>query len=363
MIPYAKPSITRLEIDYVTDAVSNGWGPKCYDYIYRFQDSFAQFLGGGQALATSSCTGAITLSLAAANIGPGDEVILADSNWIAAVSPIVHLGATPVFADVSLNNWCLTLEEVERLFTPNTRAVIVTHLYGNLAPVKQICDWARPRGIFVIEDAAEALGSAHQGKYAGTFGDVGVFSFHGTKTLTTGEGGMVITQNGQLYSRLVQLNNHGRSASQHLDFVAEEAGYKFKISNIQAALGCAQLNRLEELVQDKRRVFFEYYRRLESLGLAMNPENEGDFNSYWMPTVVAKNDQDNFALRVIENMRQEGIDARPFFPPLSSFDFLAGCGSQNAKFLYNRGVNLPSYFGISEEEIHKVCRVIISTLK
>lgn len=362
MIPYAKPSITPLEIDYVTDAVSNGWGTRCYDYIHRFENEFRELLGVSYAHATSSCTGAITLSLTALGVGSGDEVIIADANWIAALSPIIHLGAIPIFADVSLTDWCLTLKEVERLSTSKTRAVIVTHLYGNLAPVEQICEWAKQRGIFVIEDAAEALGSKLQNRFTGTFGDVGVFSFHGTKTATTGEGGMVVTQDEQLYERLVQLNNHGRAASRHLDFVANEPGFKFKISNIQAALGCAQIERIEELIEDKRRVFHEYSQNLQGAGLALNPEGEGNRNSYWMTTVVAHEGGRNFAERALKLMREEQIDARPFFPPLSSFEFVDGVGRANSLHLFQRGVNLPSYFGISSEEIQKVSLVIRSAL-
>jgi len=205
-IPYTKPSITDLEVRYATDAAANGWGAHCYDYIHRFEDAFKAHLGVDYAIATSSCTGALHMGMAGLGIGPGDEVILADTNWIATVSPIVHLGATPVFVDILEDTWCLDPERVEQAITPHTKAIVAVHLYGNLCDMDRLLAIGASHGIPVIEDAAEAIGSVYHGKRAGSMGAFGAFSFHGTKTLTTGEGGIFVTNDADLYERVLTLS-------------------------------------------------------------------------------------------------------------------------------------------------------------
>jgi perosamine synthetase len=212
---YTKPSITELEIRYATDAATTGWGDKCYDYIYRFEDAFKEHLGVKYAIATSSATGALHMGMAALGIGPGDEVILADTNWIATASPIVHLGATPVFVDILEDSWCLDPVLVERAITPKTKAIVAVHLYGNLCEMDQLLAIGEKHGIPVIEDAAEAIGSVYHGKRAGSMGKFGAFSFHGTKTITTGEGGIFVTNDADLYEHVLTLSNHGRARGAH----------------------------------------------------------------------------------------------------------------------------------------------------
>jgi len=196
---YTKPSITGLEERYAADATAHGWGARCYDYIVRFEAGFSAWLGSDHAIATSSCTGALHMGLAALGVGPGDEVILADTNWIATAAPIRHLGAEPVFVDVSPESWCIDPAAAERRVTPRTRAIIATHVYGNLCDMDALLDLGRRVGVPVIEDAAEAIGSQWHGRRAGSMGLFGTFSFHGTKTLTTGEGGMFVTSDPALF--------------------------------------------------------------------------------------------------------------------------------------------------------------------
>ena len=198
-IYYTKPSITELEVRYATDAAANGWGEKCYEYIHRFEEAFKAHLGVKYAIATSSCTGALHMGMAALGIGPGDEVIMADTNWIATAAPIVHLGAKPVFVDILADSWCLDPALVEAAITPRTKAIVAVHLYGNLCEMDALLAIGEKHGIPVIEDAAEAIGSVYHGKRAGSMGKFGTFSFHGTKTVTTGEGGMFVTNDAALY--------------------------------------------------------------------------------------------------------------------------------------------------------------------
>ena len=242
-IPYTKPSITDLEVQYATDAAANGWGEHCYDYIVRFEEAFKAHLGVKYAIATSSCTGALHMGMHALGIGPGDEVIMADTNWIATAAPIVHLGATPVFVDILPDSWCLDPEQVEAAITPKTKAIVAVHLYGNLCEMDALLAIGKRHGIPVIEDAAEAVGSVYHGKRAGSMGRFGAFSFHGTKTITTGEGGMFVTNDAELYEQVLTLSNHGRAREQSKQFWPDMVGFKYKMSNIQAAFGCAQYGR------------------------------------------------------------------------------------------------------------------------
>jgi len=363
-IYYTKPSITELEVRYATDAAANGWGEKCNEYINRFEEAFKAHLGVKYAIATSSCTGAIHMGLSALGISKGDDVILADANWIATASPITYLGGTPVFVDILTDTWCIDPKAVEAAITPNTKAIIAVHLYGNLCEMDKLLAIGKKHGIAVIEDAAEAIGSRWQGLHAGTMGKFGTFSFHGTKTLTTGEGGIFITNDANLYEKVLRLSNHGRAREQTKQFWPDEIGFKYKMSNIQAAIGCGQLERIHNLLSRKREIFQAYQNRLKSiLGLSMNPEKEGTINSYWMPTVVFDKSTGITRDKLQQLFADENIDARVFFHPLSSLPMFDNNHSNiNAWDIKNRAINLPSYYDITSAEIGRVINVIESVL-
>ncbi|MGB5833291.1 MAG: DegT/DnrJ/EryC1/StrS family aminotransferase [Thiohalocapsa sp.] len=359
-IPYTKPSITDLEVRYATDAAANGWGEHCYDYIYRFEDAFKAHLGVEHAIATSSCTGALHMGMAALGIGRGDEVILADTNWIATAAPIVHLGARPVFVDILEDSWCLDPERVEQAITPNTKAIVAVHLYGNLCDMDRLLAIGEHHGIPVIEDAAEAIGSVYHGKRAGSIGVFGAFSFHGTKTLTTGEGGMLVTNDPALYERVLTLSNHGRSRTQTKQFWPDMVGFKYKMSNIQAAIGCAQMERIDELIARKRGILAHYTQALaDPDGIAMNPEPPGTINGAWMPTVVFDADTGITRERLQAVFAAENIDARVFFWPLSSQPmFEDRPENQLAWEIPGRAMNLPSFHDMIAEQRARVAGVI-----
>lgn len=359
-IPYTKPSVTELEVRYASDAAANGWGDHCYDYIDRFETAFKQHLGSSFAIATSSCTGALHLGMAALGIGTGDEVILADSNWIASAAPIVHLGAKPVFIDIRPDSWCIDPELIEAAITPRTKAILAVHLYGNLCDMERILAIGISHGIPVIEDAAEAIGSEYFGKRAGSMGRFGAFSFHGTKTVTTGEGGMFVTDDPELYRRTLTLSNHGRSGAQAKQFWPDEVGFKFKMSNIQAALGCAQMERIEELIRRKREIFHYYRERLQGvLGVQMNPESSNIVNGAWMPTVML--DKETGVTREMLRVAFDAanIDARVFFYPLSGLPMFDDVpGNRHAWDIPNRAINLPSFHDMTTADQDRVIKVI-----
>jgi perosamine synthetase len=358
-IYYTKPSITELEIQYATDAARNGWGDKCYEYIERFESLFKAHLGVEYAIATSSCTGAMHMGLAGLDIGPGDEVILADINWIGSAAPITYLGATPVLVDILPDTWCIDPQKAEAAITPRTKAIIAVHLYGNLCDMDALLAIGEKYNIPIIEDAAEAIGSVWHGKRAGSIGKFGTFSFHGTKTVTTGEGGMFVTNDAALYERVLTLSNHGRARGQTKQFWPDMIGFKYKMSNIQAAIGCAQVERIEDLIARKREIFLTYQNALADLPLTMNPEPAGTRNGYWMPTVATHPSRNLGRPELLKKLKSNNIDGRVFFWPLSSTGFFElRQNTPHAYSLHENAVNLPSYHEINTEDIARVCRII-----
>jgi perosamine synthetase len=364
-IYYTKPSITEKEVAYSTDAARNGWGDRCYEYIGRFESLFKEFTGASYAIATSSCTGALHMGLAALGIGPDDEVILADTNWIASAAPITYLGAKPVFVDILPDTWCIDPARAEAAITPRTKAIIAVHLYGNLCEMDRLLEIGKRHGIPVIEDAAEAIGSRWHGKHAGSMGCFGTFSFHGTKTLTTGEGGMFITNDADLFETVLTLSNHGRARGQVKQFWPDMVGFKYKISNIQAAIGCAQMERISDLILRKREILQYYRERLEVLpGVSMNPEPLGTVNGAWMPTVVLEAQTGVTRENLLAAFVAENIDARIFFHPLSSLPMFERLPqNQNAWNIPGRAINLPSFHDMTLLQQDCVANVVVMSLE
>lgn len=369
-IPVAGPSITDKELAYVHEAVRDGWYEHANDFILRFEQAFAEYLGVRHAVSLPSATSAIHLSLAALGIGPGDEVIVPESTWIATAAPISYVGARPVFADVDALTWCLDARSFEASITQRTKAVIPVDLYGGVPDMDAIREVATRHGIAVIEDAAEAIGSEYRGERAGSFGDTGVFSFHGSKTLTTGEGGMLVTDRDDIHERALVLRDHGRLPGDTL-FRNAEVAFKYKMSSMQAALGLAQLERIDELVDGKRTIFDWYRRELADVGgLSLNHEPEGTRNSYWMVTVIVDPGYDRSKEEIIAHLRKSGVDCRPFFYPLSSLPAYrdlpdapeATDRNPTAYRLSNTGVNLPSALRLSEEDVVTACAALREAL-
>ena len=358
-IPYTRPSITALEERYAADAVRNGWGEACYDYIIRFEREFAQRIGVSHALATSSATGALHLGLAGLGVGPGDEVILGDINWIASAAPIVHLGAIPVFVDVLRRSWCLDPDLVRQAITPRTRAIVAVHLYGNLCDMDALLAIGREHAIPVVEDAAEAIGSSDRGRRARAQGGVGALTVHGPNTRPPGGGGMFGPREAALFERVLTLSNHGRVRGQPRQFWADVVGFKYKMSNVQAAIGCAQLERWDELVAGRRKIFAWYAEALQGLPIAMNPEPPGTVNGFWMPTAVVQDDVPFDREVLLARFHAAQIDARVFFWPLSQQPmFEDRPGNMVSRALFPRAFNLPSFHDMTRDEVERVAAVL-----
>lgn len=369
-ISISGPWITQKEVDYVTDAAANAWYANHAMYHVRFEKAFAAYVGTKYAVSLPSCTSAIHLSLAALGVGPGDEVIVPDLTWIASSAPISYVGATPVFADVDGDTWCLSAKAMEASITPKTRAVIVVDLYGGMANYDAIRAIARKHKLAIIEDAAEAIGSEYKTHPAGSLGDTGVFSFHGSKTLTTGEGGMLVTDRDDLYERIMVLRDHGRAPGDTMFFNAE-VGFKYKMSSMQAALGLAQLERIEELITRKRDIFQWYRDELDDEpDLKWNHEPTDVKNTYWMVTLMLPPKWGIQKEAMINQLSRRGIDTRPFFHPLSAIPAYANTPSAigveernpTAYRISPYGINLPCGMNMTRDMVARVGRAVRESL-
>lgn len=369
-LPVAGPSITDREVRYAADAARNAWYASAGDYPRRFEEAFAEWVGVRHAISLPSCTSGIHLALAALQIGPGDEVVVPEITWIASTAPIHYVNATPVFVDVDPVTWCLDPESLRRAITPRTRAVIGVDLYGNMADWRAIETIAAEAGLALIEDAAQAHGATLDGRRAGSFGDAGVFSFHGSKILTTGEGGMLVTDRDDLAARCRVLRDHGRAPRDRQFFNAEVA-FKYKMSALQAAVGLAQLERVDELLLRKVEIFEWYRERLaDTPGLSLNKGLPDSTSVYWMVTAVLDPALALPKELVARRLADVEIDSRPFFHPLSTLPAfaaspsVAGAAERNvvAHRLAPWGINLPSGFNMDEPRVDRVCRALLDAI-
>jgi perosamine synthetase len=369
-IRVAGPSITEREVALVAEAARTAWFENHGRFNALFERAVADHAGMRFAAAVPHCTSALHLALAAGGIGPGDEVIVPDVTWIASVAPVTYVGATPILVDILADTWCIDPAAAAAAVTPRTRAIIGVDLYGSM------CDWPALRriadryGLLLIEDAAEALGSTLAGRPAGGFGDVAALSFHGSKTVVTGEGGMLLASDPALFERVQILRDHGRKPGD-FRFLNEEIGFKYRMSALQAALGLAQMERLDELVAAKRRIFAWYAARLAGLpGVTLNAEPANVRNSYWMVTAIvdARRGLDKFA--IMAGLDRRNIDSRPFFSPLSSlraFNRLPEAkrhvtpGSPGER-IAAQGINLPSGYHMTEALVGIVCDAFAEVL-
>lgn len=357
LILTAGPSITDREVSYVTDAVTNGWNSQWNNYISKFEESFAKYVGVKHAMSTSSCTGAMHLALKGLGVENDDEVIVPDITWVATASVVTYVGAKPIFADIDKDTWCISPDSIRKLLTNKTKAIMPVHLYGHPANMNEILEIANEHNLIILEDAAPSLGATYNGNKTGSFGHASAFSFQGAKIATTGEGGMFLTNNSELYTKVSKIGDHGRSLTKAL--WNDEIGHKYKMSNIQAALGLAQLERIEELVNKKRKIFSWYSKRLNQIdGLKLNTEQPNCRNIYWMTTIVLEK---NFGITrdaLIQQLKEWNVDSRPTFYPLSHMPMFETKHNPNAEFLSKNGINLPSGHNLSEESVNYICDVI-----
>jgi perosamine synthetase len=358
LILTAGPSVSARESWYTLDAAKNGWNERSGHYLDAFETAFAARIGVRFAVATSSCTGALHLALTAAGIGPGDEVIVPDLTWVATANAVAYTGATPVFCDVEAGSWCMDPDSFEAGITPRTKAVIPVHLYGHPARMDRLLEIARKNGLIVIEDAAPAIGAEFRGRQVGTFGDFAAFSFQGAKLLVTGEGGMLVTDTPELYAAARSVSDQGRRSG---TFWIERPGWKYKMSGLQAAFGLAQLERVEEFIDAKRRIFSWYAEGLrEVTGIHLIHEESWARSIYWMSSILldecARISADDFRSK----LKHHNIDSRPVFPAISQYPIWPTTTKPQpvAFSISQKGVNLPSGVRLRRSQVEYICQAI-----
>ena len=361
LIPVSQPSIAEKEIAYVTDAVSSGWVSSIGSYIEKFEKTFAEFCGVEFALATSNGTTALHLALLSLGIGEGDEVIVPDLTFIATANAVAYVGATPVMVDIDRDTLCISPASIRQAITARTRAILPVHLYGHPADMTAVTEIAREFGLVVIEDAAEAHGAMLNGKRVGSFGDCGVFSFYGNKIITSGEGGMITTDNEQIYLKAKRLRDHAMSPQKR--YWHEEIGYNYRMTNLQAALGVAQLERIDSFIE-KRREIMGWYRNL--LGkypvLRLNAEAAGARNVYWMVCLEVPGMTEEARAGLMAELRLRGVDSRPFFYPVSDMPMYGRANTPVTHQVFASGINLPSYYDITQQDVSYVCEQVVDVL-
>lgn len=356
----AGPSISQKEVYYVNDAVSTGWNNNANYYVKKLEKKFAEYLDCKYAISTSSCTGAMHIALMALNIKKGDEIIIPNITWVATANAIAYVNATPVFADVDLNDWCIDVSKIEKLITKKTKAIMPVHLYGQPCKMNEINKLAKKYNLYVVEDAAPSIGAKFKEKKCGTFGDFGAFSFQGAKLLVSGEGGMLVTNNKNLYLKALKISNQGRNYKK--TFFIDRLGVKYKMSNIQAALALGQLERVDELIALKRRIFSWYEKYLKNLNnVHLNYEAPNTKSIYWMTSLILDPKSGVNRDQLMKYLLKYRIDSRPVFPQLSSFKYWnkKNVNSlKNSNHLSSNAINLPSGVCLKESDIKRVCDVI-----
>jgi len=353
-IPWARPKFSGGEHDYVTEAISSTWisgGP----FVDRFEHDVAEYTGSHFGVSSSNGTTALHMALLALSVGPGDEVVVPGFAFLAAANVCLHLKAKPVFADVDPLNWCLNASDVEKCISQNTKAIIPVHTYGNVCQMDDIVALAQSKSIAVVEDAAEAFGSCYRHRQAGSMGLLGTFSFHATKTITTGEGGMVITNDSELRDRMLLFRNHGMRRTRYWH---EVPGHNFRLTNLQAAMGCAQLERIDQIIADRRRVEASYRKHLLNMPGVSTQHFGPDVQSVVWAMAVRLDPQAYPQGRddVMRRLDEAGIETRNGFYAASMLTHLYQCEKLPVCEDLSRNIlSLPTYCDLSDQEIEFIC--------
>ena len=362
-IPVAKPNFNGNERQYVLDCIDTTWVSSAGKYVQGFEEQFAKFCEARYAISCCNGTVALHLPLLALGIKEGDEVIMPALTYIATCNAVKYVNATPVFVDVNPDTWNIDPKKIEEKITERTKAIIVVHLYGNPVDMDAIMKIANKYNLYVIEDAAEAHGALYKGRKVGNIGDVGTFSFFGNKIITTGEGGMIVTDNEELREKMRLLRGQGVDPQKR--YWHTVVGYNYRMTNIEAAIGLAQLENIDTHIELRRNVMKKYVEYLSCIKdyVTFQKVEEGNDSIYWMVSLIFN---DNVKLErdeIMNRLADAGIETRPLFcvindmPPYKS-DEVFECASK----ISARGINLPTYGTITKEEIKYVCDTLIDII-
>lgn len=361
-IPIAQPQLGGNEYKYLMDAFLSTWISSSGKYIDKFEKNFANYCGSEYGVATANGTVALHLALVALGIGQGDEVIVPDITFAASINAVLYTGATPVIVDVEQDGWCIDPEEIEKAISPRTKAIMPVHIYGQPCNMERICEIAGKYQLKIVEDCAEAHGAEFKGKKVGSFGDIGCFSFFGNKVITTGEGGMCLTSNGELNEKMRVLRDHGMKKDRK--YYHEVVGFNYRMTNLQAAIGVAQLEKIDEILKWRNELEKLYYEKLKSIaGIILQKNNLPNRKKItWLVTILT---QPNMRNKCIDALKENRIDARPFFIPLSEMDiyksYVFSC--ENSSHFSKMGFNLPTSYEVDRDTVTKISKILEECLK
>ncbi len=357
-IPIYEPYLNGNESKYIQEAVESTWVSSRGKFVDQFEAMCADYVGRKFASSCSNGTVALDLALKAVEIQPGDEIIVASFTYVASVNCILYNQAKPVFMDVVDGHWNVTLEEIQKQCTDDTKAIILSNTYGSLPDIASIETFCKSKGIKLIEDAAESLGSSQNGKMSGSFGDVSTFSFFGNKTITSGEGGMVLTDDEEIYDRISQLKNQGNSKT--VRYYHDVLGYNYRMTNLQAAIGVAQFEQLDNILAKKQQIV-DWYHELVDERVAFQSHLDGVVSSNWM--VAADFGDEATKNKVVEAMDNNEIETRPFFIPINRMPYInIEADLPVTDRIANTGLCLPSFPGLTREQLEKIADTINKAL-
>ncbi len=363
MIPVAEPLVTEHDIELVNDALKSGWISSAGKYLDLFEERWAAYCGMPYGIAVSNGSVALDIAVALLNLQPGDEVIMPSFTIISPAQSVVRAGGKPVLVDSDPRNWQMDVSQIEARISTKTRAILVVHIYGHPADMDPILAIARQHNLIVIEDAAEVHGAEYKGKRCGGLGDISTFSFYANKLITTGEGGMVLVRTPEMAERARSLRNLCFQKQQR--FLHEELGYNFRLTNLQAALGVGQIERIAEIVARKRSIAAAYNQLLQDLpGITLPVEEAWAHNVYWVYGVVLDDKTGQMALQMAEKLRERGIETRPFFlgmheqPVFNQMGMFHGECYPVAERLARQGFYIPSGLTISDQQIDEVATAL-----
>lgn len=352
MIPIYQPDLSGNEKKYLMECVDSTWISSKGKFIDQFEEKFISFTKASFATSVNNGTVAIHLALEALGVTAGDEVIVPTLTYIASVNPIVQVGAVPVFVDSLESTWQVDPEDIKKKITPKTKAIMVVHLYGQASDMDAIMQIARDYNLLVIEDCAEAFGTLYKGQHVGTFGDVGAFSFFGNKTITCGEGGMVTARDQAIYEKMKHLKNQGVSATKQ--YWHDVIAFNYRMTNMQAAIGLAQIERAAQFISRKKEIAELYKKHLVDAPVIVHPEQPETIHSYWMTSILVEKANERELLRdFLKNLK---IETRPLFYPVHTMPmYIKGEHFPIAEGLGSRGINLPSWPGLTDEQVMFIC--------
>lgn len=362
-IPIAEPVIGEEELNSVIETLKSGWISSIGENIPEFESKFAEYCGAKYGVATSSGTAALHLCLKAGEVGPGDEVIVPSMTFVATANAVVYTGAKPIFVDSELETWTIDPKKIEFKINRKTKAIIPVHLYGHPANMYQILSIARKYNLLVYEDAAEAHGAKYKKRRVGTLGNAGCFSFYGNKIITTGEGGIVVTNNKIFADKIRTLRDHG--ASMRRKYYYPWLGFNYRMTNIQAAIGLAQLKKIDQILIKKREISGLYGKYLKPLvpRIILPPEAAWAKSVFWMYSILIPPKGKVTRDFLIFRLKEAGIDSRPFFFPIHKYKrFGVDEKIPVAEYLAKTGINLPSGPNLDDENIKYICNSIINIL-